>query len=83
MKMGTVAVGGRKISTVVKIAARIMERTKRVRLPSRSASEFDTATPASSEANPKPLNQLKSCSLPEQYLKKGNITLPRIEMAMK
>ena len=77
------AVAGRNSSATVKAPLSTMLRMNRFRLPMRSANELETATPISSEVSPKPLNQLNSLSFPEQYLKKGNITLPRIEIAMK
>ncbi len=55
----------------------------RLRLPNRADSLDETATPTSSEAKPKPLNQLKRFWSWAAYLKNGSMTLDRITIAMK
>src|SRR5271165_3711383 len=82
-KIDSVAVGGRNSKITVKNAVRTMLRMNKFRLPIRTANQFEATTPTSSAVSPKPLNQLKSLSLPTQYLKNGSITLPRMEMAPK
>ena len=81
--IATVACGGRKSTARLKIPDSVMLRMKSGRLPRRTERGVETATPRMREARPNPLNQLKSFSLPATYLKKGSMTLPRMEMAAK
>jgi hypothetical protein len=78
-----VAVGGRTNSRAHKAPETSMLTMKSARLPIRTETVVDKATPRSNEASPKPLNQEKRFTLPTTYLKYGSITLPRTRMAVK
>ena len=67
-----VAVGGeRKISTVTRRLQGAAGNEEQLRLPTRTETAVDTATPRSSEASPKPLNQEKRFYIAEHVLEKG------------